>query len=52
MFRITHGDEGVDVDSIDRALELLRREEAGRYRVDEIRAQPFPSATPRGLAAI
>ncbi len=43
MFRVTRGDTGFDADSRDQARELLRHEEPGPYRVDEIRADPFPS---------
>lgn len=43
MFRISRGDSGFDSDTIDRARETLRDEEPGLYRVDEVRADPFPS---------
>jgi hypothetical protein len=43
MFRISRRDDGIDADSIDRAREILRQAEPGRYRVDEIRADPFHS---------
>jgi hypothetical protein len=43
MFRISRGETGFDADTIDRARETPRREEPGLYRVDEIRADPFPS---------
>ena len=34
---------GFDADNLDQARERLRHEEPGLYRVDEIRADPFPS---------
>ncbi len=43
MFRLSRGETGFDADTIDRARETLRHEEPGLYRVDEIRADPFPS---------
>ena len=43
MFRISRIETGFDADSIDQARERLQREEPGFYRVDEIRADPFPS---------
>ena len=43
MFRISRGDSGIDADTIDRARETLRHEEPDLYRVDEIRADTFPS---------
>ena len=43
MFRISRGESGFDSDTIDRAQEILRQDEPGLYRVDEIRADPFPS---------
>jgi hypothetical protein len=43
MFRISRRDDGFDADFIDRAREILRQAEPDRYRVDEIRAVPFPS---------
>jgi len=43
VFRISHGNDGFDADSIDQARERLRRKEPGLNRVDEIRADPFPS---------
>jgi len=46
MFRIGRGDSCIDADSLDQAREMLRREEPGDYRVDEIRADPFPSGHP------
>jgi hypothetical protein len=43
MFRVSRGQSGFDADSLDQARELLRRKKPGRYHVDEIRADPFPS---------
>ena len=43
MFRISHGDWGVDSETLERAREVLRGEKPGRFQVDEIRADPFPS---------
>ena len=43
MSRISRDETGFDADTIGRARETLRREEPGLYRVDEIRAEPFPS---------
>ncbi len=43
MFRVSRGQTGFDADSLEQAPELLRREEPRLYRVDEIRAEPFPS---------
>jgi len=43
MFRISRGDSGFDADTIEQAREMLRDGEPGRYHVDEIRADPFPS---------
>jgi len=42
VFRVSRGDRCFDADTIDQAGERLRREEPGLYRVDEIRANPFP----------
>ncbi len=41
MFRVTRGQTRFDADTLDQAWKRLRREEAGLYRVDEIRADPF-----------
>ena len=43
MFRISRGDSGFDADTLERARETLRDGKPGRYHVDEIRAEPFPS---------
>jgi hypothetical protein len=43
MFRISHGKSGFDADTIERARDPIRGAEPGRYHVDEIRAEPFPS---------
>jgi hypothetical protein len=37
------GESGFDADTIDEASENLRTAEPGRYGVDEIRGDPFPS---------
>jgi hypothetical protein len=42
MVRISRGDDGVVVDSFDRAREGVRRLSPGRYKVDEVRGAPFP----------
>jgi len=42
MFRVSRGETGFDADFLDQALERLRREEPGLYRVDEIRVDPIP----------
>jgi hypothetical protein len=43
MFRISRDASGFDADNLDQAREILRHAEPGRYRIDEIRAEPFPS---------
>jgi hypothetical protein len=43
MFRISRGKTGFDADTLDDAQEKLRFAKPGRYDVDEIRADPFPS---------
>jgi hypothetical protein len=43
MFRIIRGESGLDADTIEQAREELRTAEPGRYHVDEIRADAFPS---------
>jgi hypothetical protein len=44
MFRVSHKGEGIDdAETIDDAREIVRGQEPGRYDVDEIRADPFPS---------
>jgi hypothetical protein len=43
MFRISRGESGFDAETIERASERLAGMPAGRYDVDEIRAEPFPS---------
>jgi hypothetical protein len=44
MFRISHRGEGLDdADTIEGAREIVRGQSPGRYDVDEIRAESFPS---------
>ena len=44
MFRVTHNGEDIDFDNtIEGAREIVRRQPPGRYDVDEITAEPFPS---------
>jgi hypothetical protein len=43
MFRNSRGKTGFDSDTLEQARARLRRKKPGRYRVDEIRAEPFPS---------
>jgi hypothetical protein len=44
MFRVTHKGEGLDnADTIDGARQIVRGQTPGRYDVDEIRGEPFPS---------
>jgi hypothetical protein len=44
MFRVTQGGEGIDdADTLDGARAIVQGQPAGRYDVDEIRADPFPS---------
>jgi hypothetical protein len=44
MFRVSQRGEGIDdADTIERAREIVRGESPGRYEVEEIRAEPFPS---------
>jgi hypothetical protein len=45
MFRVSHQGEGIDDnDTIDGAWDIVRSQSSdGRYDVDEIRADPFPS---------
>ncbi len=43
MLRVTRGETGFDADTLDQARERLRDDKPGLYRVDEIRADPFPS---------
>ena len=42
MFRVSGGESGFDAESITEACEQLAAA-AGRYGVDEIRAEPLPS---------
>jgi hypothetical protein len=44
MFRVSHRGEGIDdADTIEGAWGIVRGQPPGRYDVDEIRAEPFPS---------
>jgi hypothetical protein len=44
LYRVSQRGEGYDAaDTIDDAREIVRGQPAGRYDVDEIRAEPFPS---------
>jgi hypothetical protein len=44
MFRISQRGEGIDdADTLEGAREIVRGQSPGRYDVDEIRAEPFPS---------
>jgi hypothetical protein len=44
MFRVSHRGAGIDdADTIQGAREIVQGQEPGRYDVDEIRAEPFPS---------
>jgi hypothetical protein len=44
MFRVSHRGEGIDdADTIEGAREVVLGQPPGRYNVDEIRADPFPS---------
>ena len=44
MFRVSRQGEGLDdVDTIDGARQLVQGQPPGRYDVDEIRAESFPS---------
>jgi hypothetical protein len=43
MFRISRDIFGFDADTIDQARERLRHAKPGRYHVDEIRPDRFPS---------
>jgi hypothetical protein len=43
MFRISRGEWGFDSDTLERARDVLRRQNRGRFHVDEIRAEPFAS---------
>ena len=44
MFRVTHKREGIDdTDTIEGARQIARGQPPGRYDIDEIRGEPFPS---------
>jgi hypothetical protein len=43
MFRVSRGDMIEDAESIDGARANVRGAKPGRYHVDEVRADPFPS---------
>jgi hypothetical protein len=43
-FRVSHKGEGIDdADTIEGAWAIVQGQSPGRYDVDEIRAEPFPS---------
>ncbi len=47
MFWVSHQGEGIDdANTIDGAWEIVQDQPPGRYDVDEIRAEPFPSGHP------
>jgi hypothetical protein len=50
MLRVSHRGEGIDdAETVEGAREIVRDQPAGRYDVDEIRAEPLPSGhTSRG----
>ena len=44
MFRVSHRGEGIDdAGTLEGARGIVRGQRRGRYTVDEIRAEPFPS---------
>jgi hypothetical protein len=44
IFRVSYRGEGIDdADTIEGARGIVRGQSPGRYDVDEIRAEPFPS---------
>ena len=44
MFRVSHQGEGIDdADGIEGAREVVRHQAPGRYDVDEIRGESFPT---------
>jgi hypothetical protein len=44
MFRVSHKGDGIDdADTIEGAREIVLGQPSGRYEVDEIRSEPFPS---------
>ena len=43
MFRVSQDDLIGDADTIEAAKEIVRVQRPGRYHVDEISADPFPS---------
>jgi hypothetical protein len=44
MFRVSHQRDGIDAaDTIERGRRIVQGQPPGRYDVDEIRADPFPS---------
>jgi hypothetical protein len=50
MFRVGHKGEAIDdADTIEGAREIVQGQPPGRYDIDEIRAEPFPTGhTSRG----
>jgi hypothetical protein len=44
MFRVSHSGKGIDdADTIDGARAIVQGQPPGRYDVEEIRSEPFPS---------
>jgi hypothetical protein len=44
MFRVSHRRDGIaDADTIEGAREIVRDQPTGRFDIDEIRDDPFPS---------
>ena len=44
MFRVSHPCEGIDdAQTLDGARQIVHGQQPGRFDVDEIRADPFPS---------
>ena len=44
LFRVSHKGKGLgDADTIEGAREIVQGQPPGRYEVDEMRAQPWPS---------
>jgi hypothetical protein len=44
MFRVSRDRKGIDdADTLEGARQIVQGQRAGRYEVDEIKADPFPS---------